>query len=209
MSARKLHVDELLGLFERLGARLQARAAPATIYVGGGAAMALRYGASARSLTDDVDAMGIRTRAVTEEIASIAVEMGLPADWMNDRFSTFIPGERPDVGVETMTFGALTVSIASREFLLAMKMNAGRTKDWSDKKILVRDLGLTSSEAIADLVLDLYGLHTVPTIDRDDMRLDAMRVLRAIRREDPTWLSDTDDPDRMPSDGSTGTSDGL
>jgi hypothetical protein len=150
--------------------------------------------ARAGGLTDDVDGAFRKDPVVLEVAARIAEREGLQADWVNDKFTGFIPGAQEDTEAATHRLGGLTVRFASDRFLLAMKMQAGRTKDLADSRLLIRRLRLNKATDIAALTCDLYGDAAVPAVDFDDMRFHARRMLASVRRDDPTWQADPDDP---------------
>lgn len=190
---RKIMASEVLPFLEEIGEQLEREGLTATIYIGGGAAIALRFGEQARSLTDDIDGLFQKNEAVTRAAASIAEREGLQSDWVNDRFAGFVPGAE-DVNAREFRVGGLTVRVASSEFLLAMKINAARPKDLEDTLLLIRELGLTRARDIADLTTRLYGDATVPSVEWDDCLLHSRAVLRVVRSRDPSWPADPDDP---------------
>lgn len=181
-SFRPLRHDEITAVLAQIGKALAASGHHASIYVAGGAAMALRYGARARDVTDDVDALFQKDERILREAERIATERGLDSTWLNDRFSAFMPREEDDLEATVVRFGGLEVSIASPEFLLAMKMHAGRGKDLPDAVLLVQELRLTSASEIADLTVALYGDGAVPAVDPVDVELYAEMVLRKAKR---------------------------
>ena len=80
--------DDIEGLLAALGARLQARGVAATVYVVGGAAIALR-GISSDRRTAHVDALMVPEDVVLEEAREIASRRGIRSTWLN---SEVVPG---------------------------------------------------------------------------------------------------------------------
>lgn len=188
LHGRKLRHDEILPFLNEIGEELKRHDATAEMYIGGGAAIAVRHGPGARELTDDVDGAFRKNPVVLEVAARIAAREGLQADWVNDKFTGFIPGAQEDTDATTHQLAALTVRFASDRFLLAMKMQAGRAKDVADTRLLIRRLGLHRASDIAELTCDLYGDAAVPAVRYDDMRFHALRMLDGIRSvAEPRW----------------------
>jgi hypothetical protein len=129
---------------------LNARSVSARIYIVGGAAMALGFGA--RDLTQDVDAR-YSPKDVVEEIAeAIGVRHGLPSGWLNNRAAMFISPVMDDPSPRRfMQEGKVEVLIASAEVMLAMKLRASRPRlDREDIRFLCHTLKIsTTEEAIA------------------------------------------------------------
>ena len=79
---RELTADDVRELLTELGRRLQAKGVAATVYVVGGAAIALEV--DARLVTADVDAVFHPETTVRAEAEALATERGLPKNWLND-----------------------------------------------------------------------------------------------------------------------------
>ena len=60
------------------------------IFIVGGAAMALAY--STRRVTKDIDAVFEPKSAIYDAATTVAEELGLPEDWLNDAVKGFVPG---------------------------------------------------------------------------------------------------------------------
>ena len=80
--------EKMRSLLDELDGRLRARGIAASIYVVGGAAMALAYGREA--LTPDVDAIASHA-AVFEEASALAKTHGLPEHWLNAGAAPWVP----------------------------------------------------------------------------------------------------------------------
>lgn len=143
---------ELLGM---LDARLRDREIRASLYVVGGAAMAMEYGRE--ELTPDIDAVASH-RAVFEESRQLAAVHGLPEGWLNSNAGGWVP-PRPDWARRRPTRLGLTVHVAPPEHLLAMKLVAGRRKDRPDIRQLIQRCEMVdaTAEDYADLLQRIYS----------------------------------------------------
>lgn len=131
--------NESLVLLEKLNDKLAERDVETELYVVGGTAMILEYGAKRR--TRDVDCE-IRSghNAVHEAKAEVAQEHGgLDPDWLNETAAkTFLIPEEPDEDARVSYKGShLTVLTASPDRLLAMKLITERESDRPDIMKLV------------------------------------------------------------------------
>jgi hypothetical protein len=155
----RLNREQISAALENLNETLAAKDQRAQIYLVGGAVMCLVH--QARPSTKDVDAWFTEPSAVRAAARLVALEMGLPADWLNDAAKAFIPG---DAGFELWrSFSHLEISTADDRTLLAMKCAAARTaEDAADIQYLARKLGLSSPEAVLSVVLDYYPPERLP-----------------------------------------------
>lgn len=123
------------------------------LVIAGGAALVLLYGA--RESTHDVDAVA----ADAETLAAarrVAVERGLPADWLNDAAKGYLHGLSR--GAEVLAAPNLIVRAVAIEQLLAMKLSAWRDDvDIEDARLLLSHL-----EGSADEVWEKVARHLVP-----------------------------------------------
>ncbi len=78
-------IERLLGL---LDVRLRARGVSGSVYVVGGACIAMTVSNDRRTL--DIDAL-VSGEAVLEEARSLAETEGIPPNWLNDSASPWIP----------------------------------------------------------------------------------------------------------------------
>lgn len=183
--ARELTADEVRDLLAELGRRLQGKGVHATLYIVGGAAIALEV--DARRVTADVDAVFHPETTVREEAERLAAERGLPDRWLSNAVAAFVPGGDQDA--VRLDIPGLSVTVASDEHLLAMKMASYRPgKDQSDLVLLFDRLGITEPAQAADIALAVYGEYSVVLPGRDELLLSARAVLdrrRAARRGRP------------------------
>lgn len=179
----ELDADAMRALLAELDERLRERGVAASVYVVGGAAMALAYGRD--GVTPDIDALASH-RAVAEEARDMADKHGLTEHWLNDAAGPWIP-PRPKAARRRPTEPGLTVHIAPPEHVLAMKLVALRRKDRPDIRLLIEHLGMAdaSAEDYADLLERVYSgegvLATALTIPGDDpeaTRTEALAIGR-------------------------------
>jgi hypothetical protein len=151
----ELDADATRALLAELDERLRERGVAASVYVVGGAAMALAYGRD--GVTPDIDGLASH-RAVAEEARAMADKHGLTAHWLNDAAGPWIP-PRPRAARRRPTEPGLTVHIAPPEHVLAMKLVALRRKDRPDIRLLIAHLNMgdASAEGYGDLLERVYS----------------------------------------------------
>ena len=146
--------NRVLALLQELSDLLAARGQKATLFVVGGAAMALAYDA-ARS-TRDVDALFAPAPVVREIAEQIAVAHGLEPDWLNDAAKGFLPGN-DDAPVTVFESENLLVQVPSARYMLAMKLHASRDeRDLDDAATMYLRLGFTTAQQGIDLLTSYY-----------------------------------------------------
>lgn len=178
---RELSADELRGLLTALGRRLHDSGVRATLYVVGGAAIALEM--DVRRVTADVDAIFHPETTVRQEAERLATERGLPRDWLNNSVAAFVPGG--DEAAVPLDIEGISVATASPQHLLAMKMASYRPgKDQADLELLFDRLDITDAAQAADLTLAVYGPYSAVLPGREELLLSARAVLdrRSSRR---------------------------
>lgn len=165
--------EELLRL---LDTRLRARGVSASIYLVGGAAIALTVHESRR--TADLDVL-VSDPVVLEEADALGVEQGLPPGWLNTSAAPWIP-PRPPKAVQRSTAPGLTVHVAPAKHLLAMKLVALRRQDQLDIIALATDLGMSQATAqdFADLLAEVYVGEGVleQALGATDARTEALEI---------------------------------
>lgn len=145
---------ELERAFTALGERLQRRGVTATLFVVGGAAMAMAY--DARRMTRDVDAMLVPHGVVVEEARAVADQLDLPMWWLNEQATAYVSG-RDDPGKRRVfDHPGLRVTVASPEHIFAMKALAARPRDLQDLRSLAELVGVDSVEAALGVVRDFF-----------------------------------------------------
>lgn len=164
MPERQFTQASILQALQALGDELTRRGVRGQIFVVGGAAMALAY--STRRVTKDIDAVFEPKSAIYDAAATVAENLGLPEDWLNDAAKGYMPGNdenpRPVADVH-----GIEVTTASSRYLLAMKLMAMRFgEDDEDIEILLRECRLHSAEEAIDLLRHMYPLQEPPVKTR-------------------------------------------
>ncbi len=147
--------DEITALLAKLDDRLRARGASASVFIVGGAAIAVGSNRYLRQ-TADIDAI-IRDEIVLVEARALAAENGLPRNWLNTRASMWMPPVPEDALAQAAGPG-LHVTYASDEFLLATKLIAQRRRDSRDILELAARTGMTHATA-GDLEALIYRYY--------------------------------------------------
>jgi len=154
MASRVLEPDEIREILSELVKRLHARGEEAVIHVIGGAAIALMN--PERVATEDVDGY-IRLADASEVLAELERDYDLASGWFNWRAQGLQPPiAGPDMWFEVYREGSVSLLAATPESLLAMKLNAGRTKDTNDIIWLLGMLGITDAEEANRIFEDHY-----------------------------------------------------
>ena len=137
-----LDAEQVATLLAELDERLCARGVAASIFVVGGAAIAMT-GVRTERLTRDVDALA-RDAAVFEEARAIAANSQISADWLNPRAGMWMPPP-PDGVLDPPAEPGLRVTYADEGYLFATKLVAQRGKDAGDLVALARRLGVAAA----------------------------------------------------------------
>ena len=140
--ARTLCALEVREILHELVQWLAERGDEATIYVIGGAAVALAN--PDRTATQDIDGY-IRRSDATEVLEGIQRERGLEAEWFNWHVHGLQPPVAgPELWREILHDREVVLYAANTDALLAMKLNAARAKDTEEIVFLLRSCGVTS-----------------------------------------------------------------
>jgi hypothetical protein len=155
---------KILEALQALGDELIRRDIRGQIFVVGGAAMALAY--STRRVTKDIDAVFEPKNAIYDAAATVADDLGLPEDWLNDAAKGYMPGNdenpRPIADIH-----GIEVTTASPRYLLAMKLMAMRFgEDDEDIQTLLQACGLHSAQEALDLLKHMYPVQQPPVKTR-------------------------------------------
>lgn len=144
-----------VALLEELGNELHQAGLRGELFIVGGAALALAY--SARRATRDVDGVFEPKAAVHRAAVVVARRHGLDDDWLSDAVKGFLPGTDPEA-CELFEAPGLAVSVPSPQYLLALKVVAGRVdRDTDDIKLLADICGLTTATAVLDMTMRVIG----------------------------------------------------
>ncbi len=175
-SRREFNTEEIRSLLVELGRRLAAEGEHASIYIAGGAAMAMTI--DTRRVTDDVDGIFDRTNALETAADEVASAHQLDGRWLSDAMRPYA-ASASDVEATLVELDGLSVSIASPRHLLAMKMAAFRPEDMGDLARLFTHLAIATPEAAVATVWEVYGdyAETAGGGSRQDFLLRARGVL--------------------------------
>jgi hypothetical protein len=157
-----LAARDIRRLFDLLNAALRSEGIEGELFVVGGAVMCLAY--TARPSTQDVDALFRPARQIRLAAARVAVEAGLPPDWLNDGVKGFL-SERGEFA-PFIELDHLRVMVAQPEYLLAMKCLAMRIgaefHDEDDVRYLLRHLDIRTYEQAVAVITRYYPLERFP-----------------------------------------------
>ena len=144
-----------------LSEKLKAEGVTGEVCIFGGAAMVLAF--DAREATRDVDAVFRPAESVRRAAESVARELSLPENWLNDGVKGFVSANQDFVNTGMpKDFPNLRVLRPSAAYLLAMKCMAARVAgydtggDRDDVIFLARHLGLTGAEQALEIVARYY-----------------------------------------------------
>lgn len=152
--------EEILELFDDLGAELARSGLRGELFVVGGAAMALTF--DARRLTNDVDVVFEPKLEVFRAAAAVARRRGLRDDWLNDVVKALLPGN-DEAPREVLSTDALSVSVPSPRYLLALKVAAARVdRDVDDIAVLADACGVSTAREILDIAEQIVGRRHLP-----------------------------------------------
>jgi predicted nucleotidyltransferase len=133
-----------------LGQELLQKQVTGEILLAGGAVMLLKV--QNREVTKDIDAYFNPEHAeiIREAIKAVADKEGLPFDWINDGVKGFFYTQPPME--QWAEFPGIRIYTPTLDYLLAMKLVAGRPQDIEDIKALAQELHLSGSEEALDIV---------------------------------------------------------
>lgn len=151
--APELDRSRMQYLLNLLDNRLKERGVSASIYVVGGAAIALSVKHDRR--TRDVDVLA-SDAVVLEEAAAVARGERMSPRWLNQAARPWIPKHPPIAPPDSP---GLRVTFAPPEHLMAMKLVAMRRQDLRDIVALTSEIGMLEARAedYADLLERVYG----------------------------------------------------
>lgn len=126
-SFSKENLDTYLKALAKLYRKQNGKAASAEIVLVGGAAILVNYGF--RDMTMDIDAIIHASSSIKEAINQISDQHHLPNGWLNADFkrtSSYTPRLNQFSVYYKTFYGVLEVRSISAEYLIAMKLKAGR-----------------------------------------------------------------------------------
>jgi len=173
----RMDSEEVRRLLDVLTQRLTDEGIEAQVHVIGGSAMALLFPDDGETrFTTDIDAAVNPRQAVLRVVDKIAEEMGLSPTWLNANGTSFIPPRSQNAGAPT----GVTVTIATAEELIAMKLAASREQDLFDLGILARHEGISDPQRLVDIAFAAYGEDSVVLTDtREDYLIMATQAIAA------------------------------
>lgn len=147
--------ERILELFEKLDSKMLDRGVEASIFVVGGAAIALTI--DDRRATTDIDAQ-YENPLLDSLISQVALEEGLPPSWLNHGVIAVMGYFKKDTGPKTIFSGRnLQIQVASPEYILAMKLAARRDKDVEDIALLGHELGIKTRDELIEAVKHYFN----------------------------------------------------
>lgn len=159
--------EQVLELLHDLARRMEGTDTVG-IRIVGGAAIALQF--EAREATRDIDAALILAPRVKEAVAEIAVERGLPSEWLNDAAVAYFPLGNDD-WIELFREGDVRVSIADPRMLLAMKLRRSRgRRDHMDIELLLDAIKPNRPEDVEEIYDRYFPQDLMP--DEGVARID-------------------------------------
>ena len=160
----KENLDTYLKELSREFRKLNGTKTPAEIILIGGAAILVNYGF--REMTYDIDAVILASSAMKEAVNIVGDRFGLPNGWLNMDFKNTksYSSKLFEISIYYKTFSnILTVRTVAAEYLIAMKLMAGRRykNDISDIAGILwehqKNGKAISLEAVEKAVTALYG----------------------------------------------------
>jgi hypothetical protein len=127
VARKEFTAAEMRELLAELDRELQRIGTAATIFIVGGAAMALAYNAERASA--DIDATFEPRDVVLDAAAVVARRFGLDRNWLSGGVRDFMPPVADDHPYGERIGPALVIEIASPEYILAMKSMTTRKSD--------------------------------------------------------------------------------
>ena len=169
-SMDKEMLDELLKQLGKRYRKIAGKYPPVEITVVGGASVIIDY--DFRRATADIDAVVMAKSAMKDAINDVGNENGLPRNWLNDDFKktdSYTP-RLQTFSKHYRTFSnVLEVRYITGEYLIAMKLKAGRTykHDLSDIVGILKEeherRNTISWDMVTQAVNDLYdGWDNIP-----------------------------------------------
>jgi Nucleotidyltransferase of unknown function (DUF6036) len=147
--------ERIRELLAELGRQCRAAGVEVDMFIVGGAAIALAY--SEDRATRDVDAIFEPKMRVYEIAISMANELELPRDWLNDGVKGLLPDFEDRDAQCTFESPGIHMVVPSPDYLFAMKAVSARIGfDDDDLKLLARRIGVTTASGAYDAIERYY-----------------------------------------------------
>ena len=144
-----MNKDDIQKYLRMLGDELLKRNVTGEILLVGGAVMLLEVGN--REITKDIDAYFEGNAAIIRDaIIVVAEREGLSDDWLNDAVKSFFYTRVPNR--KWAEYPGLRVYMPPLDYLLVMKVIAGRPQDVDDAKALIEKLHLSNAQEVFALI---------------------------------------------------------
>jgi hypothetical protein len=179
-----MHAQDIENYLAELGQELQRLGVqhPIRILLVGGAFMLTQI--QNRASTNDVDVLlkdgedsttSPRYQTFRAAVRAVARKRTLPSNWLNDIMGDFLrdTGTAPD-GTLWRTYTMLEVYIPPREYILALKVFAGRPKDRDDIEYLCQQLQIRTREKAQQIVDRYIPNKQVQQLNHLDETLDEL-----------------------------------
>ena len=152
MARREFTAREMRELLAELDKELQRLGKAATVFIVGGAAMALAYNAERASA--DIGATFEPRDVVLDAATVVARRFGLNRNWLSEGVRHFMPPVPDDHPRGERIGPALVIEIASPEYILAMKSMTTRKSDGdlADAVHLCTFLGVSTEAELKAIV---------------------------------------------------------
>lgn len=166
--------ETIMQLFEELDKELRWTRTRAQVYVVGGAAMSLAF--ARERTTADVDArIDAGHYQLTKAVRKIGREHGLGDNWLNEQATSAMPQTADSKAKTLYESPYLTITGASAEHLLGMKLLAARNKDHGDVARLIDQLGIEQPREAIRIYEALFP--------HEDLKAEAVDILKAVFQE--------------------------
>ena len=168
--------QDMIECFEDIANRIRFKFVKGTIYLVGGAAVAMAYDDSRTSI--DIDARIESAHGeIQRAILDIARERGWPTTWLNEQPVHYIPRGEDSSSTTVYYHPNLVVRAAAPRRLIAMKMIAGRERDINDIAVLLSYA--KELQTVKDLIDLMHRFYPDPEIP-DELAED--RAEKALRK---------------------------
>lgn len=131
-----MNKSDFVAAFTSLGQNIRK---PLRLTLVGGSALAILELVQRQTKDADVIEASAKLSSIRKEIETVAKELDIGTDWLNEDASAwrkFLPPDYPNRLVVVGQFGNLTVNSLGRQDLILMKIIAGRNRDLLDLKEL-------------------------------------------------------------------------